>query len=91
MKEASLASSASYTYQDDAGYLRGTNIYYRIIMVSAGGTKYSNMVNLSIKAIVKNKVTVFPNPVKDIIQIQVSAITSGKPRMGGWRPQTSNG
>ena len=78
MKEASFASSASYTYQDDAGYLRGTNIYYRIIMVSAGGTKYSNMVNLSIKAIVKNKVTVFPNPVKDIIQIQVSAITSGK-------------
>ncbi|MEO5647263.1 MAG: T9SS type A sorting domain-containing protein, partial [Chitinophagaceae bacterium] len=78
MKEASLASSANYTYQDDAGYLMGTNIYYRIKMVSAGGTKYSNMVNFSIKPILKNSVAIFPNPVKDFMHMRISAITSCK-------------
>ena len=77
-KDASMITSASYKYLDDAENLTGTNIYYRIKMVGAGGTKYSNMINFSINPILKNKVTVFPNPVKDFLQIQVCAITSGK-------------
>jgi hypothetical protein len=40
------------------------------------------MINLPINVIVKNKVSVFPNPVKDVMQIQVSAIANRNMKIG---------
>ncbi|MGK2860770.1 MAG: T9SS type A sorting domain-containing protein [Chitinophagaceae bacterium] len=78
MKDQSFVSSASYSYYDEPGYINGRNIYYRIKIVSAGGTKLIAIANLSIKAIVKNSVSVFPNPVQDILQIHISSVANRK-------------
>ncbi|HUM65463.1 MAG TPA: T9SS type A sorting domain-containing protein, partial [Chitinophagaceae bacterium] len=52
-------------------------IYYRIKIVSGNKIKYSNIVTIMIEPVMKTKVTVFPNPVRDMAMLQVSASRNG--------------
>lgn len=69
-----------YGYKDEeAGLMAGRSVYYRVILTSYGNTvKYSPVVRMDLKSITKNAVTILPNPVRDIMQIQVSATAESK-------------
>jgi hypothetical protein len=77
------AGSKPYYYQDIlADKINSPNVYYRIKLVNASGTnKYSSIINIPIKIAGQGKVSIFPNPVKDVVQIQVDAKTSSKIRV----------
>ena len=73
------SATVPYVYTDDIADVTTTNVYYRIKLVNIGNTiKYSSIINIPVNTTGKSKVSVFPNPVKDILQIQVSAKTSSK-------------
>ncbi len=75
-----MLSSANYVYQDDLGKVTNPTIYYRIKLVNkSNAIKYSSIISIPINATPgENKVALFPNPVKDILQLQVSAIKKSK-------------
>lgn len=73
------SGSNPYYYQDILDKVNSPNVYYRIKLVNVQGTnKYSNIINVPLKMAGQGKVSIFPNPVKDILQIHVDAKTSGK-------------
>ncbi len=74
--------SAPYYYQDMLDKVNSPNVYYRIKLVNVRGTdKYSNIINIPFKIAGQGKVSIFPNPVKDVVQIQVDAKASSKIRV----------
>ena len=74
--------SAPYYYQDMLDKVNSPNVYYRIKLVNVRGTdKYSNIINIPFKIAGQGKVSIFPNPVKDVVQIQVDARASSKIRV----------
>lgn len=69
----SSADPALYSFMHDVQELSLEHIYYRIKLVNIDhSSKYSNIIRLPLSGI-KDKVAIYPNPVKDIIQVQVSA------------------
>jgi hypothetical protein len=46
-----------------------------------GANRYSSIINIPFKIAGQGKVSIFPNPVKDVVQIQVDAKTSSKIRV----------
>ena len=81
--QSSASASAAYTYLDVPDNTSGPNIYYRIKLVNKNGSiaKYSNIIIIGFKTDGKNKLTVFPNPVKDILQLQLFAKSTSKVRI----------
>jgi len=77
-KQFSESSDASYLYHDNAEDLYSKYIYYRIKLVNINSVvQYSNIVNIELSSLSgKTKVNILPNPVKDVMQLQVFARTS---------------
>lgn len=70
----SSRSSATYSYKDDLVSTGVRNVYYRIKLVNTDNTvKYSNIITLPSVKTIKESVSIYPNPAKDIFQIQVSS------------------
>jgi hypothetical protein len=81
-KQLPLVSTASYTYDDDAGYMIRPFVYFRIKIIGTGRkSAYSNTIKIIAGDIQKDKITIFPNPAKDITQLQVSSDKSNKIRI----------
>ncbi len=69
----------SYDYNDDVSNLSIPEIYYRIRMKDVTKKeKLSNIIRIPLGETGKNTVTVFPNPVKDILQLQISSIADSR-------------
>ena len=68
----------SYQYSDvDFGTLPTTNVYYRLKIVDNDGQyRYSNIIKLGKKQAIQY-VKVYPNPVKQMLMVQVEATTAG--------------
>ncbi|WP_276503149.1 T9SS type A sorting domain-containing protein [Terrimonas pollutisoli] len=76
------AGSKPYYYEDMLDKVNSPNVYYRIKLVNvSGANKYSSIINIPVKIAGQGIVNIFPNPVKDIVQIQVDAKTSSKIRV----------
>lgn len=74
---SSKGSSSNYTY-NDAQPFSGMN-YYRLRMQDAtGGMGYSQVVSANVKGSSNVAVQVYPNPVKDALQISYTGITNGR-------------
>ena len=76
---ASQYHIADYIYYDDARTLQTTNVYYRIRMRDiTNQEKLSNTIWIQLSPVTKNTISIFPNPVKDIMQVQVSSVSDSK-------------
>ncbi|MDQ6608468.1 MAG: T9SS type A sorting domain-containing protein, partial [Bacteroidota bacterium] len=82
-KQASKMLSSWYLFQqDDDNDNNGKVVYYRIMLVNANNSRnYSNTIRFSLADTKKNKVVIFPNPVKNVTQLQVSAISNSSMRI----------
>ncbi len=66
---------AEYSYTDNISGLATRNVYYRIRMKdSSNSDKYSTIINIPLAVPVRNNVTIMPNPVKDLFQLQISSV-----------------
>jgi hypothetical protein len=71
--------SASYTYSDNVLGLATRNVYYRIRMKDVSNkNKISNIIRIPLSIGKKSSVTIMPNPVKDIMQLQISCIADSR-------------
>jgi hypothetical protein len=72
------STEASYSYNDDAGKLYSNFVYYRIRLVNINsGVYYSNVINIKLSSSTgQTRVNILPNPVRDIMQLQVLARNS---------------
>lgn len=72
-----LSQDAAYWYTDpDAS---GRVVYYRIrMMTSASSIQYSNVIRMDLRALATTGVTIAPNPVKDVMQIQISSVANNR-------------
>ncbi len=65
---------ASYNFADDATHLRGRTLYYRLKIVTVANTiSYSNIVRVIVPGTGKTVVSIVPNPVRDVMNVQVSS------------------
>lgn len=72
-------SNAGYSYNDNVSELATRNVYYRIRMQDISSkNKLSNIIRIPMLAGRKSSVTIVPNPIRDIMQIQISAIADSK-------------
>ncbi|MBL7740513.1 MAG: T9SS type A sorting domain-containing protein [Chitinophagaceae bacterium] len=84
---ASSESSATYNYRDDLGNQPDRNVYYRIKLVNIDNTaKFSNIITLPVTKTQIEAVNIYPNPVKDVLQIQVSAPASTRVKVDIYDP-----
>jgi hypothetical protein len=78
-KQTSQEGAADYSFRESINNAAGSKLYYRIILISEDNTvRYSPVISLSIAKAGKDKVIIFPNPAKDIIQVQVTSTTNTK-------------
>jgi len=77
------STEAAYSYNDDASKIYSKYVFYRIKVVDVNShVSYSNIVNLKLSnSIGKTMVNIVPNPVKDVMQLQVFARTSKEIRI----------
>lgn len=78
--QSSAPASAAYTYIDVPDIKGIQKIYYRIKLVNKNGStaKYSNIISIVFATNEEGKLTVFPNPVKDILEIQLYSKSATK-------------
>ena len=62
-----------YEYSEGLENLVFEHIYYRIKIVTGSNIKYSNIVMIITEPVSKTKVTIFPNPARDVAMLHVSA------------------
>ena len=76
-------TEAAYNYNDEASNIYSKYVFYRIKVVDVNShVSYSNIVNLQLPAFTgKTKVSIMPNPVRDVMQLQVLARTSKEIRI----------
>jgi len=75
----SQTGAASYSYDDDVGYLTNENVYYRIRMKDISNEeKLSHIIGIPLSGKGKNSIYVYPNPVKDNMQVQILSVTDGR-------------
>lgn len=79
----------NYSYTDaDAARQTSPVIYYRLKMVDIdGASAYSNIVPILLNNIV-GKLSVYPNPVKDVVTTEIISMTSGN---ANWQIVDNNG
>lgn len=82
-KDQHQSSEANYSYIDETlpgGFSK--TLYYRIVLVSAvSRSKYSNVITITANETLKNKITIYPNPAKDVAQLQISSLINTKTRI----------
>ncbi|MBC7949642.1 MAG: T9SS type A sorting domain-containing protein [Chitinophagaceae bacterium] len=77
-KTPSSKPIGSYNYKNDIRNAQAPSAYYRVRLVSTSGTvKVSNTIRFTLGKL-SNQIVLFPNPAKDIVQVQVSATFNGK-------------
>lgn len=85
-KQPSKLLSATYAFQQDVDNYNPL-VYYRVYLINADNSrKYSSTIRFSLAPAKKNTVTIFPNPVKDVTQLHVSAITNTRMRIEIFEP-----
>jgi hypothetical protein len=73
---------ADYNFVDDATHLKGRTVYYRIRMVTiTNSVTYSYIVQVIIPGTGKSIVTIVPNPVRDVLNIQVGSFAENTLRV----------
>jgi hypothetical protein len=73
-RKVSSTTTANYSFEDNIANVIGANVYYRIRMINANqSTKYSNSIRLSLVKGNQTSVSIFPNPARDLVQVQISA------------------
>lgn len=81
-KNESQSASMQYAYQDRTVFPGGGPVYYRIKIISAGKAgKYSRSIAILRTTDTREKITIYPNPVKDVMQVQVDAGSNSKLRI----------
>lgn len=85
-KRDPFANTAEYSFQDNIITIENRVIYYRIKLVGSNGIKYSNIATVAIEPGQQNRIVIFPNPVKDVMQVQVSSIKNNKVRVDIFEP-----
>ena len=86
-KELSGQQPATYTFRQEAAYVNNPTVYYRIKLINADNSRiYSDAIRFASASITKNRVTVFPNPVKDVAQLHVSSIADTRMRIEIYEP-----
>jgi len=81
-KLSSENTSVSYSYQDDISSLYNRFVQYRIRLVNINTVvQYSNIINIRLSLADITKVSIVPNPVRDLMQLQVMARSSGTIRI----------
>lgn len=69
-------SFAVYNFTDYDGSKSGNTVYYRIKLIEKDGTySYSNVIVISYKPISESSMNIYPNPVKNKIQVVVNSTT----------------
>jgi uncharacterized delta-60 repeat protein len=65
------ATTKNYSFADQSPYM-STNNYYRLVMQDVDGNyKYSKILIIKFDGQVTNNMQVYPNPVKDLLQVQL--------------------
>lgn len=76
-KQYSGAAAIAYAFSEDVSGIGSSTIFYRVKLITTGNTiTYSPVINLSAKNKIKNDVIIFPNPVKDIFQLQLFSMAN---------------
>lgn len=81
-KQTAEDTEAGFSYTDDISYLNSNLVYYRIKLFNINGTvNYSYIINIRLPVVKETKITISPNPVKDIMQLHVRTKKSGNIRL----------
>lgn len=76
LKKIDATSALNYQFTDAAPF-RGQNFYQLKITDENGGVKYSNIYKINIEQKDFAELTVFPNPVTDLLQLQATLLKAG--------------
>ncbi|HRH50010.1 MAG TPA: CARDB domain-containing protein [Panacibacter sp.] len=70
----------SYAYADNGPWARGNNVsYYRLKLIDKDGMyRYSQILKISNEAVEKLSIVIYPNPAKDLINLQLQIVAEGK-------------
>ncbi len=75
--QVKAADLGNYSFSDNAEAVRGQRVYYRLKRIDKDGNfKYSEVFSLHVPQ--NTKFTVFPNPAKTFIQLQINKNVNGK-------------
>jgi hypothetical protein len=86
-KRSESDGMTSYSYQEYAGDHEGTIVYYRIKLITTTGTiKYSTIINFNLGKTGSNNLIIFPNPARDLIQVQAQSATNTKMKVDIFDP-----
>ena len=76
----SESSDMNYSFIDNENLSR--TVYYRIRMMSTSNSiQYSNIIKMDLRSLAVNGITILPNPVRDVMQLQVSSSADNKLRV----------
>ena len=76
------STSASYSYNDNVSSLYNTFIHYRIKLVNINMViNYSNIISIRLSGAEETKVNIVPNPVRDMMQLQILSKSSSTIRL----------
>ncbi|HEX5653870.1 MAG TPA: T9SS type A sorting domain-containing protein, partial [Chitinophagaceae bacterium] len=79
-RSSSQSNGEAYSYDDLSPY--GTTLYYRVKLYSAGNViRYSSIARIDLRASSRNDITILPNPVREVMQVQISAVKDSKVRV----------
>jgi len=83
VNSTSESTEASYSFNDDASHIYSKFVFYRIKLVDVNSEfSYSNIVNVKLPSYAgKTKVSIVPNPVRDVMQLQLFARTTKEIRI----------
>lgn len=77
----------AYKYDDPLEGIPSRNIYYKIKIIDISGSdKYSSVIKISIITASKNGFAIIPNPVKDVMQLIMSAKVDTKVQLNIFDP-----
>jgi hypothetical protein len=80
---ASSGDAVNYAFTDDLPVIKSRYIYYRLKITSiAGGIIYSKIISLSMDQTTYPQVSITPNPVKDVMQVNIFSPTSRNFQLG---------
>jgi hypothetical protein len=69
-----------YSYLDEDNL--GRTVFYRIRMVNTSNMiQYSSIIRMDLRSLSVNDVNVLPNPVRDVMQVQISSVANNKVRL----------
>lgn len=86
-KKASDDLITNYSYQENTDESGGTIIFYRLKLITTAATiKYSSIINFNFGKTGNSNLIIFPNPARDVIQLQVKSATNTKMKVDIFDP-----